>query len=121
MPWPPKSETAKKIITNVWGLRPRAKRGLHLEDLVFVLDGSESIGKCNFANAKTALQNLLEYKQPGVDTKYAMVTFATGVRKDFGFLGPLEAKRKISSITFPDGETNTQAGLAMAFDIFNGT
>ena len=62
---------------------------------------------------------MLEYNEPTIDKKCAMVTFADNARKDFDFLPQLTAKRRIDSVTFLNGGTNTQAGLAMALDILN--
>ena len=62
---------------------------------------------------------MLEYEEPNVDKKFAMVTFATGARKDFDFLEQAIAKDRIDNVPYPGGGTNTQAGLQMAFDIFS--
>ena len=83
------------------------------------MDGSGSIRSCEFGNGKKAMQSLVEYNQPGVDAKYAMVTFASNVRRDFNFLTRSDAATRISGVTFPSGGTNTQAGLAEAFDLFD--
>ena len=85
------------------------------------MDGSGSIGSCEFENGKKAMKPLMEHVQPNLNAKYAMVTFASGVRKDFGFLPQLVAASKIESVTFPSGSTNTQAGLAQALNMFKGT
>ncbi|CAB3992440.1 Hypothetical predicted protein [Paramuricea clavata] len=115
---PPKNETAKKLITNILRIRPGGKRMMKLQDFVIVMDGSSSIRQCEFNNGKKAMQSLLQYTQPGVDAKYAMVTFASSVRRDFNFLSQSDAAAKISSVTFPRGYTNTQGGLAEAFNLF---
>ncbi|CAB3985154.1 Hypothetical predicted protein [Paramuricea clavata] len=115
---PPKNETAKKFIKNFLRIRHRGKRSSHIEDVVIVMDGSGSIGLCEFNNGKKALKALMQYKQPGIDAKYAMVTFASQARRDFNFLPQLDAAAKMSGVKFPRGATNTQAGLAEAFDLF---
>ena len=83
-----------------------------------MMDGSGSIGACEFNNGKKALKALMQYEQPGKDAKYAMVTFALQARRDFNFLPQLDAAVKMSGVKFPRGPTNTQAGLAEAFDLF---
>ena len=83
------------------------------------MDGSGSIGPCEFGNGKKAMKNLLSYNQPGVDAKYAMVTFSSGYRRDFNFVSQSNAKFRITGVTYPGGSTNTQAGLADALDLFN--
>ena len=60
----------------------------------------------------------MSYQQPGVDARYAMVTFSDAVRSDFGFLPQLKAVKKIIGVGFPNGFTNTQAGLAAALNLF---
>ena len=82
------------------------------------MDGSGSIGSCEFENGKKAMKSLMEFVQAGLDSKYAMVTFASGVRRDFDFLPQLKAATKIDAVKYPSGSTNTQAGLAEAFNIF---
>lgn len=115
---PPKNETAKKVVSNFLRIRPGGKRNVDLEDVVIVMDGSGSIGNCEFGNGKKAMQSLMELKQSDIDAKYAMVTFSNNVRTDFDFSPQLDAARKISSVTFPSGSTNTQAGLAQALNLF---
>ncbi|CAB3993071.1 Hypothetical predicted protein [Paramuricea clavata] len=116
---PPKNVTAKKVITNILRIRPGGKRQVTLEDVVIVMDGSGSIGACEFNNGKKAMKNLMGFEQPDVNAKYAMVTFSRTVRRDFNFLSQSDAVARISTVTFPSGSTNTQAGLAEALDLFN--
>jgi hypothetical protein len=115
---PPKNVTAKLVITNILRVLPRGKRGVKLEDVVVVMDGSGSIGSCEFNNGKKAMKSLMHFEQPAINAKYAMVTFANGVRRDFNFLPQLDAAAKISGVKFPSGGTNTQAGLAEALNLF---
>jgi hypothetical protein len=82
------------------------------------MDGSGSVGSCEFGNGKKAIKNLMSYQQPGVDARYAMVTFSDAVRSDFGFLKQSEAVKRIIGVGFPNGFTNTQAGLAAALNLF---
>ena len=90
-----------------------------MEDIVVIMDGSGSIGDCEFRNAKNAAKGLMLFEQPGIDATYAAITFANHVRRDFEFLPQLKAAAKISNVKFPDGWTNTQAGLAEAFELFS--
>ena len=106
------------MITNLFRLRPGGKRQVELEDAVIVMDGSGSIGTCEFGNGKRALKNMVQYKTPGVDAKYAMVTFSNGASVNFNFLPQSKAATKIGDVIFPNGGTNTQAGLAEALGLF---
>lgn len=115
---PPKNETAKKLIANILRIRPGGKRLVELEDVVIVMDGSGSVRRCEFGNGKKAMQSLMEFKDPQKDAKYAMVTFNSNVRTDFDFLPQENAAKKVGSVNFPGGSTNTQAGLARASNLF---
>ena len=55
---------------------------------------------------------------PGINTKYAAVTFANDVTVNFKFLPYHEAANKIESIPYPRGLTNTQAALREAKRLF---
>ena len=92
---------------------------MELEDIVVIMDGSGSIHECEFQNAKNAAKGLMLFEQPGFDARYAAVTFASQVRRDFEFLPQLKAAAKIGDVKFPGGWTNTQAGLAEAFELFS--
>ena len=84
------------------------------------MDGSGSIGRCEFNKGKIALSNMMELASasPGINTKYAAVTFANDVTVNFKFLPYHEAANKIESIPYPRGWTNTQAGLREAKRLF---
>ena len=82
------------------------------------MDGSGSIGKCEFNNGKKAMKSLMQFKQSSIDAKYAMITFANDVRTDFSFLPQLDAAIKIDGAKYPSGGTNTQAALAEALKMF---
>ena len=112
------NETATKVIRNILRIRPRGKRQAWIEDAVIVMDGSASIGQCEFGNAKKAMQTLMEVEQPRVNATYAIITFGTNARIDFSFLPQLDAAKKIGSVKFPNGLTNTQAGLDLASNLF---
>ena len=64
------------------------------------------------------MKSLMQYKQSSIDAKYAMITFANGVRTDFSFLPQLDAAIKIDGAKYPSGGTNTQAALAEALKMF---
>lgn len=64
------------------------------------------------------MQSFMEFVQPGMNAMYAMATFSDNVRTDFDFLPQLDAAARISNVTFPNGQTNTQAGLAQASSFF---
>lgn len=115
---PPKNETALKVITNIFRIHPGGKRSVKLEDVIILMDGSGSIGECEFNNGKKAMKSLMQYKQSSINAKYAMVTFANNVRKDFDFLPQLQAATKIDDAKYLSGGTNTQAALAEAINIF---
>ena len=106
------------MITNILRILPGGKRGIKLEDVVIVIDGSGSIGTCGFTNGKKAMQSLIKYKQSGINAKYAMVTFANDAKVNFNFLSHDKAVAKISDIKHFGGGTNTQAGLVAALKLF---
>ncbi|KAJ7379024.1 hypothetical protein OS493_018818 [Desmophyllum pertusum] len=95
--------TAKRFMTNFlriphWttsqGLAKR--QGPEIEDNVVVMDGSGL-----------------------VDAKYAAVTFSTSANVNFKFLPHSTAASEILKIPYPNGATNTQAGLAEAKKLFD--
>ena len=97
------------------------KRQTDVEDIVAVLDGSGSIGHCEFEKAKTALGYLMvsaKASNPRIDTQYAAVTFASSATVNFKFLKSVAAARNIMMIRYPGGGTNTQAGLNEALKLF---
>jgi uncharacterized protein YegL len=105
------------VITNILRILPGGKRGVKLEDVVIVMDGSGSIGACQFSNGKKAMKSLMQYEQPGINARYAMVTFANRVKRNFNFLPQLVAAVNISAVRYTGGGTNTQAGLAEALKL----
>ena len=95
-----------------------------MEDVAVVLDGSGSIGYCEFEKGKTALSYLMDSAKeshPTVDTKYAAVTFASSATVNFKFLQYAAAARHVRMIRYPSGGTNTQAGLNEALKLFTNT
>ena len=121
--------TAQKILTNFMGFQPRvrltAKRSPLEEDIVIVMDGSGSVGECEFKQGRKALTQAIEMcevKRNGNGMKpscqQAAVTFSSGAKRNFNFLPPAQANQKFSSISYPGGGTNTQAGLAEAYKLF---
>ena len=118
---PPARQTANKLMTKFLGLRGHiGKRQLGAEDIVVVMDGSGSIGKCEFKKGKIALSNMMELASAsGISTNYAAVTFATSAKVEFKFKPYTEAGNKIKDIQYPGGGTNTKAGLTEAKKLFD--
>ncbi|KAL9984353.1 hypothetical protein ACROYT_G006637 [Oculina patagonica] len=119
--------TAKKLMTGFLGYPKTVKRAVIkkrqtiTEDVVFVMDGSGSVGRCEFKKGKEALKHMmmLAFNQPSYDTKYAAVTFGSTARVNFKFLPYSSAASEITKISYPGGWTNTQAGLAEAKKLFD--
>ena len=85
------------------------------------MDGSGSVGSCEFNKGKQALANLIKIgNDNGHDTKFACVTFSSGATTNFNFLSPTDASRWMNRIHYPGGSTNTQLGLAYAEKLFKG-
>ena len=120
---PSAQTTANKFVTNFLHLSPSTvtKRQTVVEDVVAVLDGSGSIGHCEFEKGKTALGYLMgsaKESKPSFDTQYAAVTFANSATVNFKFLKYAAAAANIIRIHYPGGWTNTQAGLSEALKLF---
>ena len=97
-----------------------SKRQFGAEDIVVVMDGSGSIGRCEFDKGKIALSNMMELASAsGISTNYAAVTFANSAKVEFKFKPYTEAGNKIKDIQYPSGGTNTQAGLTEAKKLFD--
>ena len=97
------------------------KRQTIIEDIVIVMDGSGSVGYCEFKKGKEALKHMMKtLHNPRIAvSKFAAVTFASTVTVNFKFLPYLTAASKITNIPYPSGMTNTQAGLAEAKRLFD--
>ena len=100
-----------------------AKRSIIKEDIVIVMDGSGSVGECEFNEGRKALTQVIEMcevNRNGVKYScwYAAVTFSSGAKRNFNFLPAAQASQKFGSISYPGGGTNTQAGLAEAYKLF---
>ena len=113
-------------MTNFLHLSPSTvtKRQTSVEDVVVVLDGSGSIGSCEFEKGKKALNYLMDSAKeanPTIDTQYAAVTFASSAIVNFKFLKYSAAAVKVTTIRYPNGLTNTQAGLNEALKLFTNT
>ena len=98
----------------------RRKRETYFEDNVVVLDGSGSIGGCEFEKGKKALKYMMKMamENPDVDTKYAAVSYSDDAVVDFDFLPYSEAANDITGIRYVGGGTNTQDGLEKAKRLF---
>ena len=110
-------------MTKFLGLRGHRinKRQLGAEDIVVVMDGSGSVGSCEFKKGKIALSNMMELASANlrISTKYAAVTFASSAKVEFKFQSYTTASNKIKGIRYPSGGTNTQAGLTEAKKLFD--
>ena len=87
------------------------------------MDGSGSVGNCEFQRGKAAIKNMMKSAnavavENKYDEKYAAVTFATSASVNFKFLPYSTAEQRLSMVQFPSGSTNTQAGLAEAMKLF---
>lgn len=122
---PSPDTTATKLVTSFFGYSQpadRTKRQISpvTEDIVIVMDGSMSIGDCEFKRGKEALENMIkEMRDPKHDPQYAAVTFSDTANINFKFLPSSLASREITTISYPDAWTNTQAGLAKAKELFD--
>ena len=115
-------------MTNFLFINPTNKRSKRqadtlLIDNVIVMDGSGSVGNCEFQRGKAAIKNMMKSANAVAvknkdDVKYAAVTFSTSARVNFKFLPYSTAEQKLSMIQFPSDSTNTQAGLAEAMKLF---
>ena len=129
---PTNYETAMKLVTNFFRIplsyssqigqskwQVISKSQVIQEDIVVILDRSESIEKCNYERAKQALKTALDIaSEIGYDNRYAAVTFATGATTDFKFVANPVAGIKIKNLPYHPGSTNTQAALKEAKRIF---
>ena len=116
--------TAKKLITNFLGYSLSAritKRQVSFLDTVIVLDGSGSVSRCAFSKAKEGLKHLIRtpFRSGTVNARYAAVTFSNTATVNFNFSPVLSASRQITTIAYPGGGTNTQAGLREAKNLFD--
>ena len=99
---------------------PRLRRNPVIEDIVVILDGSSSVGTCNFDKAKQALKNMLDLAtEAGYDNKYAAVSFGSSAKTNFDFKANPEAGKLIKQLSYLRGFTNTQAGLKEAKRLFD--
>ena len=85
-----------------------------------VLDGSGSIGRCEFGKGKKALKHMMKLAENtrNVDTKYAAVSYSNDAVVDFTFLPYSTAANDIMQIRYVGGGTNTQDGLEKAKRLF---
>ena len=118
---PSPNVTAKKLMTNLLGYSSKRKRSTISEDVLIVMDGSGSVGRCEFMKAKIAMKNMMQTaRNPSYDTKYAAVTFGSSATVNFNFLPYSSAANEIMKISYPGaGWTNTQAGLAEVKKLFD--
>ena len=67
-----------------------------------VLDGSGSIGSCEFGNGKKALKHMMQMAEenPDKDTTYAAFSYSSNAVVDFAFLPYSTAARRIMQIRY---------------------
>ena len=111
------------LLINPTNTRRKRQAVTLLIDNVIVMDGSGSVGDCEFRRGKVAIKNLMKSAnavavEKRYDEKYAAVTFSSSASVNFKFLPYSTAERRLSMINFPSGATNTQAGLAEARNLF---
>ena len=111
------------MFINPTNTRVKRQADTLIVDNVIVIDGSGSVGPCEFERGKTAIKNLMKSAnavavEKKYDQKYAAVTFASSASVNFKFLPYSTAQQRLTMIPFPDGATNTQAGLAEAMKLF---
>ena len=85
-----------------------------------VLDGSRSIGRCEFAKGKKALKHTMKMaeNEQRFDIKYAAVSYSNNAVVNFKFLPYSMVANKIMQIRYVGGSTNTQHGLEKAKRLF---
>ena len=117
--------TATQLMTKFLGINPtntlrKRAASLYLSDVVIVMDGSSSIGRCEFESGKVAMKNLIlaASKRSRFDEKYAAVTVSNSASVNFKFLPYSAAQQQLMRISYPGGGSNTQAGLEMAKKLF---
>ncbi|XP_068745207.1 collagen alpha-1(XIV) chain-like [Montipora capricornis] len=127
--FPSLNDTAIKLMQNFLhigrpnGFVDRRRRAVNrfFEDIVIVMDGSWSIGNCEFEKGKKALKYMLRLagSSSGYDSKYAVVTFSTNATVNFKFLSYSAVSERITQLSYPGGFTNTNSGLAEAKKLFD--
>ena len=120
-PVPSPDVTATKLMTNLLGYSSKRKRSTISEDVLIVMDGSGSVGRCEFMKGIRAIKYMMQTAHnPSYDTKYAAVTFGSSATVNFNFLPYSSAANEIMKISYPGaGSTNAQAGLAEAKKLFD--
>ena len=111
------------LFINPTNTRVKRQASTLLIDNVIVMDGSGSVRKCQFQRGKVAIKNMMKSANAVAvknkyDEKYAAVTFSDSASVNFKFLPYSTAEQKLSMVQFPNGYTNTQAGLAEAMKLF---
>ena len=79
------------------------------------MDGSGSVGRCEFERGKKALQRMFKI---AYGAKVAAVTFASSATVNFKFMPYNLAANRMMNINYTGGGTNTQAGLTEAINLF---
>ena len=79
------------LFINPTNKRSKRQAGTQLIDNVIVMDGSGSVGDCDFKRGKAAIKNIMRSSNAVAvknkfDEKYATVTFSISARVNFKFL-----------------------------------
>ena len=90
-------------------------------DLTLVIDGSHSISRAPFLSAKTAVSNMVKtFNQR--DANIGVVLFSDGVESELPFNSAMSRNELVDGIyglPYPDGNTNTCAGMMAAVRMYD--
>jgi len=104
-----------KPASSTWPTAPPSACPLKPVDVIFVLDGSGSVGTENFRRQLAFVSNFTSQFEIGPNTaRLAVVTYGTNVTDHFfldSFLTKSTLMSHIGSIHYPDGETSTHLAL----------
>ncbi|XP_043934380.1 collagen alpha-1(VII) chain-like, partial [Protopterus annectens] len=102
-------------------------QNVYTADIVFLVDGSSSIGRPNFQQIRMFMEGILNIfinavKEDGV--RFGVVQYSDDPRVEFSFLdhkNGTEVKKAIQSLSYKGGNTRTGTGLKYLADHFFGT
>ena len=82
------------------------------------MDGSESVGSCEFGKVQKAIKHLMVLANVrGFDTKYAAVSYATSANINFKFLPYATAANKIMAVFMLETLISSKTLLSSRDDI----
>ena len=116
---PAPRETADKILKYLMHRDPddetsrdrRQTKQNKTNNVVFVIDSSNSIRERDFRVGLEALKLLVKKASPS--TRYALINFATEAEVISAFITPEEILEELGNVSRLAGLTNTQAALAL--------